>query len=33
MKREKKAIQKLTDTYVDKVSSMLKTKTAEVMEI
>lgn len=33
VKREKKAIQKLTDTYIDKVDSMLKTKTAEVMEI
>ena len=31
--REKKAIQKLTDTYVAKVDELLKTKTAEVMEI
>ena len=31
--REKKAIQKLTDQYVAKVDEMLKTKTAEVMEI
>lgn len=31
--REKKAIQKLTDEYVKKVDEMLKTKTAEVMEI
>ena len=33
VKREKKAIQKLTDQYVAKVDEMLKTKTAEVMEI
>lgn len=31
--REKKAIQKLTDTYVAKVDELLKSKTAEVMEI
>ena len=31
--REKKAIQKLTDEYAKKVDAMLKTKTAEVMEI
>ncbi|WP_455136263.1 ribosome recycling factor [Thermophilibacter sp.] len=31
--REKKAVQKLTDTYVAKVEELLKTKTAEVMEI
>lgn len=31
--REKKAIQKITDEYVAKVDSMLKTKTDEVMEI
>jgi ribosome recycling factor len=31
--REKKAIQKLTDDYVGKVDALLKTKTAEVMEI
>ena len=31
--RERKAIQKLTDTYVAKVDELLKTKTAEVMEI
>ena len=31
--REKKAIQKLTDTYVGKVDELLKAKTAEVMEI
>ena len=31
--REKKAIQKLTDTYVAKVEELLKAKTAEVMEI
>ena len=31
--REKKAIQKLTDTYVAKIEDMLKTKTAEIMEI
>lgn len=31
--REKKAIQKLTDTYVAKVDELLKAKTAEVMEI
>ena len=31
--REKKAIQKLTDSYVAEIESLLKTKTAEVMEI
>ena len=31
--REKKAIQKLTDSYVARIDDMLKTKTAEVMEI
>ncbi len=31
--REKKGVQKLTDTYVAKVDELLKTKTAEVMEI
>ncbi|WP_321972700.1 ribosome recycling factor [Paratractidigestivibacter sp.] len=31
--REKKAVQKLTDSYVAKVEDMLKTKTAEIMEI
>lgn len=31
--REKKAIQKLTDSYVAKVDELLKVKTAEVMEI
>ena len=31
--REKKAIQKLTDEYTAKVEELLKTKTAEVMEI
>ena len=31
--REKKAVQKLTDEYAKKVDAMLKTKTAEVMEI
>ena len=31
--REKKAIQKLTDAYVAKIEDMLKTKTAEIMEI
>ena len=31
--REKKAVQKLTDTYVAKVEDMLKTKTVEIMEI
>ena len=31
--REKKAVQKLTDTYVAKVDELLKAKTAEVMEI
>ena len=31
--REKKAVQKLTDEYAKKVDTMLKTKTAEVMEI
>ncbi len=31
--REKRAIQKVTDGYVEKVEEMLKSKTAEVMEI
>lgn len=31
--REKKAIQELTDDYAKKVEELLKTKTAEVMEI
>ena len=31
--REKKAVQKLTDSYVAKIDEMLKTKSAEVMEI
>ena len=31
--REKKAVQKLTDAYVAKVEELLKTKSAEVMEI
>ena len=31
--REKKAVQKLTDAYVAKVDDLLKTKSAEVMEI
>ncbi|MBP3883815.1 MAG: ribosome recycling factor [Olsenella sp.] len=31
--REKKAIQKLTDEFVQKVDELLKSKTAEVMEI
>ena len=31
--REKKAIQKITDSYIDKIDETLKTKTAEVMEI
>ena len=31
--REKRAIQKLTDSYIDKIDEMLKAKTAEVMEI
>ncbi len=33
VKREKKAIQKLTDDYTKKVEELLKTKSAEVMEI
>ena len=33
IKREKKAIQKLTDDYTKKVEELLKTKSAEVMEI
>ena len=33
LKREKKAIQKLTDDYTKKVDDLLKTKSAEVMEI
>ena len=31
--REKKAVQKLTDSYVAKIEDLLKTKSAEVMEI
>ena len=31
--REKKAVQKLTDSYVSKIDELLKTKSAEVMEI
>lgn len=31
--REKKAVQKLTDSFVSKVDELLKAKTAEVMEI
>ena len=31
--REKKSIQKVTDGFVEKVEEMLKSKTAEVMEI
>ncbi len=31
--REKKAVQKVTDSYVAKIEEMLKTKSAEVMEI
>ncbi len=31
--REKKAIQKVTDSYTKKIDEMLKVKTAEVMEI
>ena len=33
VRREQGAIQKLTDSYVAKVEEMLKTKTAEIMEI
>jgi ribosome recycling factor len=33
VKREKKAIQKLTDDYTKKVDELLKSKSAEVMEI
>lgn len=33
VKREKKAIQKLTDDYIKKIDELLKTKSAEVMEI
>ena len=33
LKREKKAIQKLTDDYSKMVDELLKTKSAEVMEI
>lgn len=33
VKREKKAIQKLTDDYTKKVEELLKAKSAEVMEI
>ena len=31
--REKKAVQKVTDSYVAKIDELLKTKSAEVMEI
>lgn len=31
--REKKAVQKLTDSYVAKIDELLKTKSSEVMEI
>ena len=31
--REKKAVQKITDAYVAKIEDLLKTKSAEVMEI
>ena len=31
--REKKAVQKITDSYVAKIEELLKTKSAEVMEI
>ena len=31
--REKKAVQKITDSYVAKIDELLKTKSAEVMEI
>ena len=31
--REKKAVQKITDSYVVKIEELLKTKSAEVMEI
>ncbi|HIZ18997.1 MAG TPA: ribosome recycling factor [Candidatus Olsenella stercoravium] len=31
--REKKAVQKLTDSYVAKIEELLKTKSSEVMEI
>ena len=31
--REKKAVQKITDSYVTKIEELLKTKSAEVMEI
>lgn len=31
--REKKAVQKVTDSYVAKIEELLKTKSAEVMEI
>ena len=31
--REKKAVQKITDSYVAKIEGLLKTKSAEVMEI
>ena len=33
IKREKKAIQKLTDEYTKKIDELLKAKSAEVMEI
>ena len=32
-KREKNGIQKLTDTYISQIESLLKTKTSEIMEI
>ena len=32
-KREKNGIQKLTDTYIAQIESLLKTKTSEIMEI
>ena len=31
--REKKAVQKLTDSYIAQIEDLLKTKTAEIMEI
>ena len=31
--REKKAVQKLTDGYIAQIEDLLKTKTAEIMEI
>ena len=33
VKREQKKVQKLTDDYIAKIDALLKTKTAEVMEI